>query len=153
LTLVSALAAHLAAQTCSAARIAALEIRAGGRLGVFARDTANGMTIAYRDSEGFPMCSTFKLLVAGAVLARVDRGLERLDRRISYTARDDLEYAPVTAKHVSAGGMTVGALCAAAIEVSDNTAANLLLRSVGGPPVVTQFARSIGAIRRRGWTV
>lgn len=125
----------------NAARIAALEVRAGGRLGVFARDTANGLIIAYRDAERFPMCSTFKLLVAGAALARVDRGFERLDRRIPYTARDVLDYAPVTAKHVSAGGMTIGALCAAAIEVSDNTAANLLVRSVGGPPAITQFAR------------
>ena len=151
LPLISALppAAYSAAQTRSAARIAALEVRAGGRLGVFARDTANGVTIAHRDLERFPMCSTSKLLVAGAVLARVDRGLERLERRIPYSARDVLDYAPVTAEHVSAGGMTVGALCAAAIEVSDNTAANPLLRSVGGPRAITQFARSMGDTQAR----
>jgi beta-lactamase class A len=142
-------AAFAGMQTHATARIAALERRVGGRLGVFARDTATGRTIGHRDSERFPMCSTFKLLVAGAVLARVDRGLERLDRRITYTTRDLLDYAPVTTQQVSAGGMTVAALCAAAIEVSDNTAANLLLRSIGGPTAVTRFARSIGDRRTR----
>jgi len=40
--------------------------------------------------------------------------------------------------------MTVAELCAAAVQLSDNTAANLLLRSLGGPGAVTRFARSIG---------
>jgi beta-lactamase class A len=40
--------------------------------------------------------------------------------------------------------MTLSALCAAAIEYSDNTAANLLLREMGDPPALTRFARSIG---------
>jgi len=142
-------AARAAASSGAAERIAALEVRSAGRLGVFAQDTANGATIAYRDAERFAMCSTFKMLLTGAVLARIDRGVERLDRRISYTMNDLLPYAPVTAQHVGVGSMTVEALCAAAIEVSDNTAANLLLRSVGGPAAVTRFARSIGDMRTR----
>jgi beta-lactamase class A len=40
--------------------------------------------------------------------------------------------------------MTAADLCAAAIERSDNTAANLLLHSVLGPAGVTKFARRIG---------
>jgi beta-lactamase class A len=119
-----------------------IEARSGGRLGVFARDLSTGRTIAHRADERFPMCSTFKMLAVGTVLHRVDRGLERLDRRIVYGAADLLEYAPVTRANLRAGSMSVDALCAAAIVWSDNTAANLLLHAVGGPPGVTAFVRS-----------
>jgi beta-lactamase class A len=90
------------------------------------------------------MCSTFKVLLVGAVLSRVDAGEEHLDRHISYEKPDLLEYAPVTRANVSLGFMTVKALCKAAIEYSDNTAANLLLRTIGGPHRVTTYARSLG---------
>lgn len=125
-------------------RIAAIEARTGGRLGVAALDTAGARSITYRAHERFPMCSTFKLLAAGAVLARVDRGEERLDRRIAYGTADLLAYAPVAKAHAAQGFMTVEALCAAAVTMSDNTAANLLLRTLGGPAGVTHFARSLG---------
>ena len=123
---------------------AVLEDRYGGRLGVAALNASTGVRLAHRANERFAMCSTFKVLVAGTVLARVDAGRERLDRRISYGPSDLLTYAPVTREHVGRGYMTVGALCEAALEYSDNTAANLLLRSFGGPPKVTAFVRSIG---------
>ena len=125
-------------------RIAALEARAGGRLGVFVLDTASGLSIAHRSDERFPMCSTFKLLTAAAVLALVDAGSERLDRRIPYGTADLLEYAPVTKAHVGEGAMSLGDLCAAAIDWSDNTAANLLLRVIGGPPAFTRYVRALG---------
>jgi beta-lactamase class A len=125
-------------------RLQHIEWRVGGRLGVYALDTGTRRRFGYRLDERFPMCSTFKALAVAAVLHRVDGGRERLDRRIPYGAADLLAYAPVTRAHVTAGAMTVGALCAAAIEYSDNTAANLLLRSLGGPPAVTRFARALG---------
>ncbi len=90
------------------------------------------------------MCSTFKVLAVGAVLARVDHRKEQLDRRIPFGRRDLLDGAPVTKQNVQRGSMTVGALCGAAIEWSDNTAANLLLASLGGPSGVTHFARTLG---------
>jgi beta-lactamase class A len=121
-----------------------LERRAGGRLGAAIVDTSNGKQILYRANERFPMCSTFKLLAAGAVLARVDRGEERLDRRIAYTNSDLLEYAPVARAHVGEGGMNVVDLAAAAITVSDNTAGNLLLSTIGGPAGLTAWIRSLG---------
>jgi beta-lactamase class A len=125
-------------------RIAALEARAGGRLGVFVLDTASGLSIAHRSDERFPMCSTFKLLTAAAVLALVDAGSERLDRKIPYGTADLLEYAPVTKAHVGEGAMSLGDLCAAAIDWSDNTAANLLLQVIGGPPAFTRYVRALG---------
>jgi beta-lactamase class A len=125
-------------------RILSIEQRTGARIGVVALDTGSNKRLDYRSEERFPMCSTFKFLAAAAVLKRVDGGEEKLDRFVSYGAKDILEYAPVTKAHLTEGGMTLGALCAAAIEQSDNTAGNLLLDTIGGPPEVTNFARSFG---------
>ncbi|MCK9684134.1 class A beta-lactamase [Scleromatobacter humisilvae] len=121
-----------------------IEASVGGRLGVAVLDTATGELAGHRLDERFPMCSTFKFLAAALVLSRVDAGQERLDRRIVVTRADLLKYAPVASRHVGGAGMTVAELCDAAITVSDNTAANLLLASAGGPAGVTAFARRIG---------
>jgi beta-lactamase class A len=121
-----------------------IEVSVAGRLGVAVLDTATGELAGHRLDERFPMCSTFKFLAAATVLARVDAGQERLARRIVVTRESLLEWAPVTGKHVGGAGMTLAELCEAAITVSDNTAANLLLESVGGPASVTAFARRIG---------
>jgi beta-lactamase class A len=121
-----------------------IEARSGGRLGVAILDTHNGQAHAYRGDERFPMCSTFKLLAAGLTLKRVDRGQEQLTRRIRYDAADLVAYSPATEKHTGAGGMSVAQLCEAAITLSDNTAANLLLHSLGGPAHLTAYVRSLG---------
>lgn len=123
---------------------AALEVRGGGRLGVAALDTGSGKRLSYRADERFPMCSTFKLLAVSDLLHRADRGEEHLDRWIEYGKADLLEYAPVTRAHVGQGGMTLGALAAAAVQWSDNTAANLVLAQLGGPAGVTAYARTLG---------
>lgn len=124
-------------------KIAALEKSSGGRLGVAVLDTGSGARFGYRATERFPMCSTFKLLAVSAVLTRVDQGKESLGRVVHYTQQDLLEYAPVTKLHVGTG-MPVSALCEAAITWSDNTAANLLVNTIGGPAGVTAFARKLG---------
>ena len=127
-----------------AARLAALEQRHGGRLGVTILDTGNGRRVAHRGDERFLMCSTFKVLAAAAVLARIDRGEEQPERRITFGRDALLDYAPVTRLHAGPPGMRVDALCEAAITVSDNTAANLLLAALGGPQAVTAFVRGLG---------
>src|SRR5580698_7941695 len=76
--------------------IAAIEKGIGARLGVAALDTGTGRRIGHRADERFAMCSTFKLLLAGCILSRVDAGNEQSSRRISYTKKDLLEYAPLT---------------------------------------------------------
>jgi beta-lactamase class A len=147
--MVAALLLSLAASTPGstgdfANRILSIEQRTGARMGVAALDNGSGRHLDYRSEERFPLCSTFKFLAAAAVLKRVDGGQEKLDRFVSYEAKDILEYAPVTKAHLKGGGMTLGALCAAAIEQSDNTAGNLLLDTIRGPVGLTDFARSIG---------
>ena len=128
----------------SESRLADLEAKSGGRLGVAALDLATGRRIAHRGDERFAMCSTFKFLAAAHVLARVDRGEERLDRRIVFTRQDIVTYSPVTEKRVGGEGMTMAELCEAAMTVSDNTAGNLLLASFGGPAGLTTWVRSLG---------
>jgi beta-lactamase class A len=125
-------------------RLAAIEAREGGRLGAAVLDTETGWKLEHRADERFPMCSTFKLLAAAATLKRVDGGAERLDRKIAYGPRDLLDYAPIAKTHVADGGMTLADLCAAAIDWSDNTAANLILDVIGGPAGFNQFVRSLG---------
>ena len=109
-----------------------LESESGGRLGVCVLETATGVRHAHRGDERFPMCSTFKVLAAAATLARVDAGKEQLSRRITFTASILTTYSPITEKRVG-DGMTLAELCDAAITLSDNTAANLLLAAIGGP--------------------
>lgn len=125
-------------------QFAGIERGIGIRLGIAAHDTGSGRRLVYRGSELFPMCSTFKFLLAACILERVDKGAEQLSKSILYTQNDLLEYAPVTRANVAKGWMTVAELCAAAIEVSDNTAANLLLRQIGGPTGISQFVRALG---------
>jgi beta-lactamase class A len=117
------------------------EIR--GRLGVSVLYTASDRQFGFRSLERFPMCSTFKLLAAALVLWRVDQGNERLDRHVPIRHSDIIAYSPAAEQRVG-NDMTVAELCEAAVTLSDNTAANLLLASFGGPHAVTAFARSLG---------
>ncbi|MEU2660875.1 class A beta-lactamase [Streptomyces sp. NPDC007325] len=129
------------------ARFRALEERYGARLGVHALDVRTGRTLAHRDRERFPMCSLFKTLAAAAVLRDHDHDGTFLARRVHYTAAyvERSGWSPQTGlKENIAAGMTVAELCDATIRFSDNTAANLLLRELGGPTAITRFARSAG---------
>ncbi|MFH8451085.1 class A beta-lactamase [Streptomyces fungicidicus] len=118
-----------------------LEHEYDARLGVYALATGTGATVVHRADERFAFCSTFKTLAASAVLDRDP--LSRLDRRITYTRADLVANSPVAGKHV-ATGMTVRQLCDAAVRHSDNAAANLLLRELGGPRAVTAHLRRLG---------
>ena len=124
---------------------AAIERASGGRLGVYVLDMASARTLAWRGDSRFPFCSSFKAPLAAFVLSKVDRGELRLDQAVHYGAADELPYyAPITRKHMAEGAMTLEALCAAAVDYSDNIAANLLLRETGGPQALTAWMRSIG---------
>jgi beta-lactamase class A len=119
----------------------ALETRFGARLGVYARATGTGATVAHRADERFAFCSTFKMLAAAAVLQR--RPLSELDTVVTYTAADLMRSSFVTRDRVSTG-MTLRQLCDAAVRYSDGTAGNLLLRDLGGPAQLTAFTRALG---------
>jgi beta-lactamase class A len=125
------------------AAFARLEETNGGRLGVAVLDTATGERSDYRADERFPMCSTFKFLLVSAVLQRVDGHQEALDRTISIPPKPLIFNSPLTEPNAG-GTMTIAALCHAALTRSDNTAANLLLETIGGPAGITTFSRSLG---------
>ncbi|HEU5030175.1 MAG TPA: class A beta-lactamase [Spirillospora sp.] len=125
-------------------RLEALEKTRKDRIGAYAVDTGTGRFAAYRADERFAFASTFKVMACGAVLRKArqsDPGL--MNRVIHYTKKDLVDNSPVTEKHVKTG-MTLSALCEAAITQSDNTAGNLLLRQIGGPAGDTAFLRSLG---------
>jgi beta-lactamase class A len=124
--------------------IEAIEHRVGGRLGVAALDTGSGRQIGHRGEERFAMCSTFKLLLAAAVLHKADLGQEKLDRMIAYTKADLLPHSPVAEANLAKGGLSVERMTEAVVEDSDNLSANTLLASLGGPSGVTAYARSLG---------
>jgi len=125
-------------------QLAKLDKRHEGRIGVAILNLATGERIGHRADERFLLCSTFKALTAGYILARVDKDEEQLDRRIVYAKKDLVNWSPITEKHVGGDGMSVAELCQATLTLSDNTAANLLLKSFGGPAGLTTFLRSIG---------
>ncbi|QCP53870.1 class A beta-lactamase [Trinickia violacea] len=125
------------------AELAKLEASSGGRLGLAAIDTGSGARLLHRADERFAFCSTFKVIAASAILKRSENEPGLLERRVIYSTQDLVTYSPITKPNV-ASGMTVAELCAAAIDYSDNTAGNLLMKILGGPQAVTAFARSIG---------
>lgn len=134
--------AHRDSSRAQPAPWSAIERSSGGRLGVAVLQ-ADGRLDGHRLDERFPMCSTFKWLAAAHVLHRVDRGAERLDRRIRYGREALLPHSPVTSRHVGEG-MTLAQLCHATITTSDNAAGNLILASYGGPEGLTAYARALG---------
>lgn len=127
-----------------------LEKKAGGRLGVFMLDTSTGLAEAHRGTEPFGMCSTFKLPLAGVVLREADAGRLDLNERLTFTQADMVPHAPSTTPHLARGWMTVEALAEAAQKTSDNVAANLLIKRLGGPEGVTAKVR---AIYRHGFRI
>jgi beta-lactamase class A len=153
-TLFAALASAYAASACAhryaslqrefAASVAAIHSRIGGRIGVYMLDTQSQLELAFNARERFAMCSTFKLLLAAAVLRRADAGTLALDHKLPLRAADMVAHAPVTSLHLAEGSMSVRDLCSAMVTVSDNPAANTLLAATGGPSGLTQFLRGIG---------
>ncbi len=126
------------------AALAALEARVGGRLGACVLDTASGRMTGHRYGELFGMCSTFKLALAGAVLDLADKGRLNPSAELRYTEADMVPHAPVTGPNLAKGAMRIIELAEATQKTSDNVAANLLIRHMGGPAAVTALLRSWG---------
>ena len=120
-----------------------LEARNDGRLGLAALDITTGRQIGWRADERFVYCSTFKAFLAAATLVRIQDGQEGLDRLVPITAADMVSHAPVTGP-ATGSSLSVDRLMQAIVEVSDNPAANLLLRAGGGIDAMRAFYRSLG---------
>jgi beta-lactamase class A len=129
-------------------RIEALQRGHNAKIGMYAVDLASGRSITYLDGETFAMCSTFKGYAAARVLQKSEHGELHLDDAVMIEPDAVVANSPITGPQAG-HTMTLAALCEAALHVSDNTAGNLLLRTIGGPPEITVFARSIGDDKTR----
>lgn len=125
-------------------KITEIENRLDARIGVLVVDEETGRYWEQNSEHRFPMASTFKTLACGALLARVDQGDERLDRRVIVQASDLMSYSPVMQNRVGPPGVTLREACEATLFTSDNTAANIVLMAIGGPQSLTSFLRSVG---------
>jgi beta-lactamase class A len=125
-------------------KVREVEERLEARLSLAVFDEESGRHWAYQADQRYPLCSTFKVLASSAFLARVDRGEDSLERRVVIGEKDLVSYSPLTETRVGGQGMTMAEICEAALTLSDNTAGNKILESIGGPSGVTEFARSIG---------
>ncbi|MGI9377362.1 MAG: class A beta-lactamase [Tsuneonella suprasediminis] len=133
-----------AAWDTAPASLSDIERTLDARIGVFARNCSTGKCFQHRAEERFAMCSTFKASLAALCLRQAERGLMDLDQRLKFGPSDVLPTSFVTGKYSGSKGLPIRTLCEAAVEHSDNTAANLLLARVGGPSAVTRFFREIG---------
>ncbi|GAA3099211.1 class A beta-lactamase [Nonomuraea salmonea] len=139
----SVITAELSGQALVSKELRALESSFKGRIGAYAIDTATGRTVAYRSAERFPLLSTFKAVACGAALHKArtsEPGL--MNKRVKWTEAEVKPNSPTTEKHVK-DGLTVAQLCKAAITLSDNTAANMVLKQLGGPAGLTRYFRSL----------
>ena len=127
------------------AKLIKLEQSFDGRLGIYAINTANNEVIQYRANERFPFCSTSKVIVVGAMLNKSIKSPDVLKINVKYSQKDlnDSGYHPITEKHI-ATGMSIAELSRVALQYSDNTAMNLLMKQLGGSVAITTYARSIG---------
>jgi beta-lactamase class A len=116
----------------------------GGRLGVAAIDTGSGRELRLDAGSLYPLASTFKLLLAAFVLKLAERDELSLDEELPFGPGDLLDNSPTVEANLTRGRLPIRQLCAAIIEVSDNSAANILLRRTGGPEALTRFIRACG---------
>ncbi|WP_303783975.1 class A beta-lactamase [Sandarakinorhabdus limnophila] len=123
--------------------IAAVERSAGGPIGVSLLDTHTGERFGHRANDRFPLCSTFKLLLAARLLHGADEGQWAMTERLPVTKADMLLNAPFTEKRIG-GSASLLDLAEAMAVLSDNPAANIALAKVGGPAALTAWLRSVG---------
>lgn len=133
----------------AAKKLNTIERNSGGRIGVAARNLASGETLLHKEHERFAMCSTFKWLLVAAILRRADSGEEELSRALRWQKSELVAWSPVTGPLIERAGngtasLSVGELCREMLRTSDNTAANVLLRTLGGPRGLTDTLRLLG---------
>lgn len=126
-----------------AAELRLIEAVAGGTLGVTLLNTVTGQSIGINQDQRFGHASSFKFSLAALLLQRHAAGAIDADKRVTWTAADMLDHAPFTRERIATGA-TLRELARATQVTSDNPAANILMRELGGPAAVTAFWRSIG---------
>jgi beta-lactamase class A len=124
--------------------LASIERRYHARIGLAVFDSRGYLVIKHRSLERFPLASIQKLLLVMTFLAKVDAAQESLTRRVQITEAElDHSYSKITDRYPHGVTLPISELCALTIIDSDNTAADVLTKVVGGPHVVTKYIRSL----------
>jgi beta-lactamase class A len=131
-------------QDLTALALGELESRVGGRLGVAFLDPATGRRTSHRGDERFAMASTFKLALAAVILRQADQGNLDLNLMLPISEADLAGHSPVVRENLAKRRMSLEELARATQTTSDNAAANLLLRHIGGPAIFTAQLRALG---------
>lgn len=121
-----------------------IESRLSARVGVSVIDLETGDVWSHKGDELFPTNSTFKAFLCAAVLDAGDSGKTDLERSVTIQKSDLVTYSPVTEKRVGGEGFTIEELCEVTVTTSDNAAANLVMKEIGGPQALTGYLRRIG---------
>lgn len=129
-------------------RIGLLEKRDNAVVGLYAVNLATNLTVAHRDNDMFAMCSTFKAYLSARVLQKAQRGELAMTDMLHVDPAAVIANSPISGPKAGSS-LSLNELCQAVLQRSDNTAANMLLHLIGGPPAITEFARSIGDDRTR----
>lgn len=121
-----------------------LESKYSGKLGIYSVDDSKKSSFKYNENYHFPICSVFKFLLVGAVLHKDMQNKDFLNKKIFITEKDvaGIGYAPVTGKNIDKY-LTISQLSFAAI-LSDNPAANILIREIGGLDKLNNFIKKLG---------
>lgn len=123
--------------------ISLLEQQTSSRIGVSVWDTQADERWDYRGDERFPLMSTFKTLACAKMLSDMDSGKLSKNATAKVDEHSIVVWSPVMDK-LAGQNTRIEHACEAAMLMSDNTAANLVLNEIGGPKAVTMFLRTIG---------
>ena len=123
--------------------IAEQELKTGARIGVSIYDLAANDLWNYKGNQRFPLMSTFKALACAKLLSDIEKGIQSFDTSTTITKESLVTWSPITEKQIGMK-MTLKQACSATMLMSDNTAANIVLKGIKGPEALTQFMRGIG---------
>lgn len=125
------------------AQLRAIMSGAPARCGVVARNLGNGAIARVNPDERIPLLSVVKLPVAIVVLDGVDQGRWSLDTPITLLPHDMHPRGFLGDRYARGGGpVSLYKLLRLMIMFSDNSAADALMRLVGGPSAVTAWLES-----------
>jgi beta-lactamase class A len=105
-------------------QLSALVASKSADVGIAALDLNTGESLSIKGDTPFPMASTVKVAIAALYLSQVDHGRKTLDDTI--------------------GGQSVRSLMARMLIHSDNRAADILFKDVGGPHAVHKWLTANG---------
>ncbi|WP_435249650.1 class A beta-lactamase [Vibrio sp. nBUS_14] len=149
LILMSSFVSTLAlSHTLDSQSIEKVESRVSARIGVAVYDTATNEMWSYKGDERFPMMSTFKTLACANLLYDSENEGLDLESKARVESNKLIAWSPITKEFVGKD-ISLKDACTATMEMSDNTAANIVLAGIDGPNGLTEFLRSTGDNKTR----